>query len=234
MKDRVHISPTHSTTLAIDLAGERLTLCAARALYWPRQATLFIADPHFGKTDSFQAAGLPIPGGATGDDLARLSHVLTATGAERLVILGDFFHTRASQSAEVIAALESWRRRHPALAILLVGGNHDRHAGPPPAALAIEPVVEPFSLAPFVCCHHPPAPLDTTLGGYALAGHEHPAVVLRDVDGTRHRFPCFHAGARAMVLPAFGSFTGGHTVRPRQDDRLFIVSDAFVHEVRGV
>ena len=67
-----------------------------------------------------------------------------------------------------------------------------------------------------------------------LAGHEHPAVVLRDVDGTRHRFPCFHAGARAMVLPAFGSFTGGHTVRPRQDDRLFIVSDAFVHEVRGV
>ncbi|HQY95011.1 ligase-associated DNA damage response endonuclease PdeM [Caldilinea sp.] len=231
MTDRAQAFSTHSTT--IDIAGETLTLLAERALYWPRTATLFIADPHFGKTDSFQAAGIPIPGGATGDDLARLARVLAATGAVRLVILGDFFHTRASQSREVTAALENWRRDHQALEIVLVGGNHDRHAGPPPAALAIEQVAEPFALAPFACCHHPPALFDAQPEGYALAGHEHPAVVLRDVDSTHHRFPCFHVGARAMVLPAFGTFTGGHTVRPRKGDRLFIVSDAFVHEVRG-
>jgi hypothetical protein len=45
------------TIVPIDLAGEAVELLAERALFWPRPATLFIADPHFGKTDRARAPG---------------------------------------------------------------------------------------------------------------------------------------------------------------------------------
>ncbi len=214
-----------------NVSGETLALLPSRALFWPRTTTLFIADPHFGKTDSFQAAGVPIPGGATDADLARLSACITATGAARLVILGDFFHTHASQSTQTLAALAAWRAQHTALEITLVPGNHDHHAGAPPPELNITCVAEPYELAPFLCCHHPPADDDIARPGYVLAGHVHPVAVLRDGDGSRHRFPCFHIGRRAAILPAFGAFTGGQVIRPRADDRVFIVYSGLVREV---
>ena len=211
----------------VKVSGEALVLRPARAIFWPRTATIFIADPHFGKTDSFQAAGVPIPGGATGADLARLSACITSTGASRLVILGDFFHTQASQSAQTLAALAGWRAQHTALEIVLVPGNHDRHAGAPPPELDITCVAEPYDLTPFLCCHHPPAD-DAALPGYVLAGHVHPVAVLRDADGSRHRFPCFQIGRRVTILPAFGAFTGGQAIRPRADDRVFIAYSGLV------
>lgn len=116
---------------------------------------LFIADPHLGKPDSFQAAGIPIPGRTTGDDLALLSTCLTLTGAEHLVILGDFFHTRTSRSAAVLAALADGRNHHRSLAITLIEGNHDQHAGAPPDSLQIASVTEPWTFGPFTCRHHP-------------------------------------------------------------------------------
>lgn len=223
----------------VELAGERVELLGERALFWARERTLFVADPHFGKADAFQAAGVPVPSGASKTDLARLSACVTATAATRLVVLGDFFHAKAGLSEPVLDALAMWRARHAALEVLLVGGNHDRHAGPPPPALNIATVDEPHALGPFACCHHPPAYLATmpdvpAPAGYVLAGHEHPVAALRDVDGTRHRFPCFHLGAHAAVLPAFGTFTGGHTIRPVKGDRVYVVCDGAVLPVTTV
>ena len=212
----------------VEVGGERVRLLGARGMYWARGATLFVADPHFGKADAFQAAGVPVPSGATAADLARLDACLAATGATRLVVLGDFFHAKASQSESVLDTLRTWRDHHPRLDVILVGGNHDRHAGPPPADLGIITVDEPFALGPFACCHHPPDALEPAPPGYALAGHLHPVAALRDVDGTRHRFPCFHVGARHAVLPAFGTFTGGHTIHPVRGDRVFVVCDGAV------
>lgn len=217
--------------LHIEVVAETLALLAERAIFWPRTATIFIADPHFGKTDSFQAAGVPIPGGATGADLARLSACITTTGAKRLIILGDFFHSHASQSAQTLAALATWRTQHASLAITLVPGNHDRHAGAPPPELDITCVAEPYDLAPFLCCHHPLADDDGARQGYVLAGHVHPAVVLRDADGSRHRFPCFQIGRQAAILPAFGTFTGGQAIRPHVGERIFVVYPGSIREV---
>jgi hypothetical protein len=41
--------------MEIVLAGETLRLLPDKALYWPRQQTLFIADAHFGKVAAFRA-----------------------------------------------------------------------------------------------------------------------------------------------------------------------------------
>ena len=220
--------------LDIACAHEKLQLLPQRAIYWPRKATLFITDPHFGKDASFRRAGIGLPQGGTESDLQILAEVLTQSGAARLIILGDFFHTKSSRSANVLDALAAWRGRCQTLAITLVRGNHDHHAGKPPDVLNIDCVGEALQLSPFICYH---APLDEEARRqddpslYGLCGHLHPVFALRDRDGTSLRLPAFHFAKHQAILPAFGRFTGGYEVHKHRDQRVFLVGEQRIFEV---
>jgi DNA ligase-associated metallophosphoesterase len=215
------------STRAIEVAGESLLLLPEKALYWPRQKMLVVADIHFGKAASFRAMGVPVPRGTTSQNLAALDALMAIHDIGHILFLGDFLHARAAHAAATLAAMLAWRLRHPALALTLVRGNHDRHAGDPAAALAIELVDEPHMIGPFAFCHHPG--IDTP--GYALAGHIHPSYLL----ATRFdalRLPCFVVGQARMILPSFGAFTGGFLVTPEPGDAIYVSSGEAVHCVR--
>lgn len=213
--------------LDVTIRGEGLRLLPEKAAFWPRAGTLFVADLHLGKPDTFLAAGVPVPPDTAAADLARLSGLLASTGARRLVVLGDLFHARAGRSAGLFATVADWRAAHPDLAVLVVRGNHDRHAGDPPPGWNFTPVSEPHPDPPFALRHHP----DPTPGLYTLAGHLHPAYTLRGRGRQRLRLPCFWFGPGVGVLPAFGGFTGTADVRPAPGDRVFVVADGDVLEV---
>lgn len=208
--------------------GVALELLPERAAWWPAESTLLLADPHFGKGESFRAAGVPIPRGVTDDDLERLGALVARTGASRVAILGDFFHARAGRSVALHDALARWRASLAGLDIVLVRGNHDRHAGDPPAELAIRCVAEPLERAGVALRHHPVE----EPGQATIAGHLHPAATLRDATGMRHRLPCFWLAGRQLVLPAFGGFTGGADIAAREGDRVYVVAGAEVLEAR--
>ena len=212
----------------LSLAGEDVRLLPERALFWARACTLVVADVHWGKAATFRASGIPIPGGATGEDLARLDRALRRTGARRLVVLGDLFHAKAGRIAtRTLAELRGWRERTLGLEIQLVRGNHDRHAGDPPDDLRVNCVNAPAHLPPFVL-RHQPAP---SAEGYTLAGHLHPALVVSGPALQRERLPCFLIGPRLALLPAFGSFTGSAPVCPDPGDRAFVIADGEVLSV---
>jgi len=211
--------------LPVKWAGEELVVLPQRALLWPEEKTLLITDPHFGKAATFRSAGIPIPVGTTADDLQRLDDVLFIAGdAERLIILGDFFHHKTGRSEQTMAMLGEWCARHRGLEMLLVRGNHDTHAGDPPADWGIRVVDGPLREGPFLFCHEPCA----HPGGFVLGGHIHPGVSLRDPSGSTLRLPCFLFGETVGMLPAFGSFTGLATVRTYPGDLVFALTD---HEV---
>ncbi|MFO0799649.1 MAG: ligase-associated DNA damage response endonuclease PdeM [Gemmataceae bacterium] len=213
-------------TAEVQIAGERLVVRADRSLFWPRARALVIADPHFGKADAFRAAGVPAPGGA-GTDLLRLAAALDHTGAERLVVLGDFWHAREGRTPALAAELAAWRAARPGLRVELIRGNHDR-AGPPPDGWGAWVAV--LGDAPFTFAHFP-EPSDA---GYVLAGHLHPGVVLSGRGRDRLRLPCFWFGPRVGVLPGFGAFTGTAEVAARPGDRVFAVAgEAVVDVTRG-
>ena len=160
------------TDVSLTLAGEQVYLLSERALYWPGTSTLVVADLHWGKASTFRAAGIPLPIGTTSDDLARLDSALQRTGARRMVVLGDLFHARAGRIAShTLAELRRWRSLAGTFEILLVRGNHDRHAGDPPKDLQINCVNAPAFVPPFIFRHEP---VDAE-GAYGLAGHVHPA-----------------------------------------------------------
>ncbi len=201
------------------LAGEPVSLLPDRALWWPREHTLFVADVHLGKAASFRALGQPVPAGTTRDNLDRLSGLVDGLSVRRLVVLGDFLHAATAQQAQVMGPVRAWRERHATLNCLLVRGNHDSRAGDPPPSLRFDIVDEPFRIGPFAACHHPQA----VAGAYALAGHLHPAVQLRGRAHDRERLPCFCEVEGLMILPAFGAFTGSTLELPPETLRCYAV-----------
>jgi len=204
------------------LAGERVQLCAERALHWPRERTLFVADVHLGKAAAFRAGGVALPRGTTASDLERLAALVARSAARRLVILGDFLHAADARVPALDAAFRGWREAHRDLDVVLVRGNHDRNAGDPPPAWNVRAVDAPHLFAPFLACHEPHEPPT----GYALCGHVHPGIRLRDGVGDHARLPCFVLGRRHALLPAFGRFTGLATVPRRAQERVVAIAGA--------
>src|SRR5690349_11647492 len=210
------------TDVMLNISGEEIYLLAERALWWPNASTLVVADLHWGKASTFRAAGIPIPIGTTSDDLARLDSALTRTGARRMVVLGDLFHAKAGRIAShTLAELRRWRSLAAPVEILLVRGNHDRHAGDPPNDLRINCVNAPAFVPPFVLRHEPAVSPE----GYTLAGHLHPGIVLAGPALQPERLPCFWLTPHGAVLPAFGSFTGSASIVPGPEDRIFVVAE---------
>jgi uncharacterized protein len=211
----------------LEIAQETLQILPQKALYWPREKTLFIADVHFGKAASFRAAGIPMPRGTTLQTLAKIDECLQSTSANRIIFLGDFLHNEDSRADETFATFAAWRRLHDQLNLQLVRGNHDARAGDPPVEWNIACVDEGETMGPFCLAHHPEA----DLRGYVLAGHVHPAVRLQGLANDSLRLPCFWFGAYVAVLPAFGSFTGTYTVLPKRGDKVFVVADGSVIDI---
>jgi DNA ligase-associated metallophosphoesterase len=204
---------------AIEIANEQLLMLPQKALYWARESMLIIADIHFGKAASFRALGVPVPAGTTSANLAALEDLMARHVVRQVMFLGDFLHARAAHAPATLAAMQAWRERHPEVQLTLVRGNHDLHAGDPPAQLGITMVDEPHVIGPFAFCHHP----DILVPSYVLAGHVHPVYRLRS-GWDSLLLPCFLVGTERMVLPSFGAFTGGHPVRPEPEERLFVTS----------
>lgn len=119
-----------------------------------------------------------------------------------------------------MTALNDWRQARLDLEIVLVMGNHDQRAGPPPAEWNIQCVSEPWKIEPFLAWHHPPK---QALKGFAFAGHLHPAFRLQERSGFSATSVCFHFQKNLAILPAFGNFTGKHMVAPSPEDHIFLI-----------
>lgn len=208
------------TALTIEVAGATIQLLPERALWYEAERTLFVADLHWGKAAAFRAAHVPVPMGTTSSDLARLSGAIEATGAQHLVVLGDLLHARAGRHDETFRTIAAWREQHAALRITLVRGNHDQHAGDPPAALDIACTDAPFVCGAFVGVHEP----CESSTRYVLCGHVHPSVTVRGRGRQTLRLPAYVFGARRGVLPAFSSFTGGGMYERQTGDRLYAIA----------
>ncbi len=203
------------------VAGEPLVLLPDRAIWIPARRLVIVADLHWGKAAAFRAAFVPIPTGTTANDLTRLSRVLHDTAATHLVVLGDLLHARSGRHADTLATIAAWRESHADVEITLVRGNHDTHAGDPPAELRITCVDAPYAIGPFIGVHEPVDHAD----GYVLSGHLHPCVSVFGRGRQHSRLAAFVFGPRVGVLPAFSSFTGTGMYERSEQDTLFVIAD---------
>lgn len=202
----------------IDVCGEALQLHPERAILWPRQHTLLIADIHLGKEHTFGRHGVPIPEGPSQASLDRLASLIADTQPERLVVLGDLMHAEPTRHESWLDALRDFLDAHNTLDVVVCAGNHDRPAGQDRVDSRIRWHAEPLVQAPFILQHHP----GDDERGYVLAGHVHPVLWIGQQRQKKLRVPVFWLRQGHAVLPAFGSFTGGHSIAPAHGERVWV------------
>jgi len=181
-------------------AGETFDATASGALYWRAQRALLVADLHLEKASWFARLGQFLPPYDSHATLTALAGEVERTAATRLYCLGDSFHDRfgcerlPSSARELLTSLTS------KLEWTWIVGNHDPgfadHCG---GRIADEVEIGGIILR-HEAVRDEPRP--------EISGHFHPKLRV-SMSGRRVSRRCFVTSARKIIMPAFGSLTGG-------------------------
>ncbi|GFE51499.1 metallophosphoesterase [Roseobacter cerasinus] len=180
-------------------AGAALKALGSGALWWPEEVLLCVSDLHLAKSERVaRRSGQALPPYETRDTLERLAGDLAATQARTVICLGDSFDdlTAAASLPEQerlwITQLQAGRRW------VWIEGNHD------PGPLECGGThLQDLTLGPLTFRH-----IATAQGGGEVSGHYHPKAGLYARGRTITR-PAFLLDTRRLILPAYGTYTGG-------------------------
>ncbi len=202
-----------------------------RCLWWEQENTLIVADVHLGKTGHFRKSGIAVPQDIYKADLQRLISMLYLCKAERLIIAGDFTHSRFNRELDLFL---KWRRDFSLLQIDLVKGNHDMLEDDWYAEAGIQVHDETLIINGFEFTHDIPEmnQQENRTSKYVFAGHIHPGIVLNGLGRQSLKFPCFYFAKNHCILPAFSRFTGTYTVTASKGETVYAITPAGLMELR--
>lgn len=203
-----------------ELWHEQVELLPQKALWFKSRRILLVADLHFGKINHFRKSGIPVPAKANDKNTELLINLLNQTKPDRIIFLGDLFHSHYNEEWEVVGQI---RKHFAACSFELVLGNHDilselqyeRHN------MIVYP--KELKVGDFVFTHEPLH--EVPEGLYNLSGHLHPGIQLRGTGKQSITLPCFYFRKQQGILPAFGSFTGLARVSPKKEERIFVIAE---------
>ncbi|MEN9512022.1 MAG: hypothetical protein RLZZ370_1841 [Bacteroidota bacterium] len=198
--------------MALELGGQPLLLSGMKCVFRPATKTLFLADLHLGKAAHFRKHALPLPQMAHLRDYQNLQQMLTHFEPERVVFLGDLFHSTYNQSWKEAAL---FFQSFPQVQWLLVPGNHDILDKQHYLDAGLTCMAEGTNMDGLGLFHHPPSDeLTATVPG--ICGHVHPGYALRSKARDRMILPCFYIRRNLLILPAFGALTGLHPCQKQE------------------
>jgi uncharacterized protein len=185
-------------------AHHEMHLVQGRALYWPRESALLVADLHLEKASFFAARGQMLPPYDSRETLERLALAMRETGARRVYCLGDNFHdakgaarleTHAAGMLAALVRVADW---------VWITGNHDHDLADPANATLGGTLADELEVGGVALRHRARAGVTEP----ELSGHFHPKLVVK-ARGRRIARPCAVRSENRMILPAFGALTGG-------------------------
>lgn len=181
-------------------AGQQFQMLADRALFWPRHGALIVADLHLEKASWYAALGQPLPPYDSHDTLDRLAALAAETRARAIWCLGDSFHDREAADRIAPTVADRLLAQSASTKLRWIAGNHDGLTGGAwGGEVADELVVDG------IVFRHQSKSGETHP---EISGHFHPKLRL-NIRGRHVARPCFVGDERRLILPAFGSLTGG-------------------------
>lgn len=180
---------------AFTLAGETLHALPSGALHWPAQGLLCVSDLHFGKSERLaRRGGALLPPYETRATLEKLEADIDRTAPARVICLGDSFDDLAAADGLEEAARLRLARLMAGRDWTWIEGNHD--AGPVDIGGTHRATV---TLGPLTFRH-----IADSSQNAEVSGHYHPKARIK---GTAR--PCFLLDSVRLILPAYGTYTGG-------------------------
>jgi uncharacterized protein len=208
MTEQVALSITSTRTL--DVASVSLLVDLSGALFWDEQRLLVVSDLHLEKGSSFATRGVLLPPYDTVATLSRLAAVIARHDPRTVIALGDSFHDRNAHERlslsdrDAVTALQTGRDW------IWISGNHDPFL---PRDLG-GTVADEVAIGPITFRHEP------TGARGEIAGHLHPKARVTARGRSMER-RCFACDGERAVMPAFGAYAGGLSVRDTAFARVF-------------
>lgn len=184
----------------LSFAGQNFTIVDRAGLYWPAERALFVADLHFEKASWYAASGQMLPPYDSAATLDRLERAVASCGATSLWCLGDNFHDSCGAERLDPALIARLERLAGRISLHWITGNHDSALETGFGGRLWDEAV----LGGLFLRHR--AELGSSVP--ELSGHFHPRLRVR-LRGRMVSRPCFVRSADRLILPAFGSLTGG-------------------------
>ena len=209
----------------IVLAGARLSLLASGVLWWPAAGLMAAGDLHLGRAERAARTGAALlPPYEAAETLDRLAAEVALLRPRTVLLLGDSFDDMAAADGLHEAVLERLMRLAAGRRWIWIAGNHD----PGPVDLPGGHRAE-WREGSLVFRH---IAQSKGLGGALgeISAHYHPKARLC-LRGQPIARPCFLADAARLIMPAFGTYTGGLDIRDPVFDGL--VGDGAVAFLTG-
>ncbi len=185
-----------NTYYVFDFHGAELWALAEGALFWPSQNLLCVSDLHLGKSDRIaRRSGQMLPPFEITDTLSRLAALIDTHAPKMVICLGDSFDDLDASTSLTQTNRQDLARMKAGRRWIWIEGNHD----PGPVDIGGEHLAE-FSVTGITFRHI--AEPDKTA---EISGHYHPKCGLSH-GGKR---PAFLVDNNRLILPAFGTYTGG-------------------------
>ena len=201
------------TSTEFQFNGEQMLADISGALIWPGKSTVIVSDLHLAKGTSFANKGIFLPPYDSIETLSVLNGVLTYYAPDRVICLGDSFHDNEATNRlgpEEKAIIRQFTRSYD---WIWIAGNHD----PTPTPTFGGKIATHMSIANLMFRH-------ITIGGEAkgeISGHFHPKAKFK-IKGKKMSARCFISdGTDRLILPAFGTYTGGLDISHPTIESLF-------------
>ena len=202
-----------------------LEMLPSRSLFLPETKELLICDIHLGKAEYFQQNGLPLTNNSDQNNFARIKKIVKKYSPEKLIILGDLFHSKYSIDKTLQKKVEDL----PELLktnVELVLGNHD-------VGCDIKNIkIFDFKKTKHITFSHEPVNSENKKN-LNICGHYHPKIYIKN-NGDKLSFRCFAMDINKNVLyiPAFGDLTGGYPCK-QSFKKWAIVSEEEIIEIKS-
>ncbi|MBY0382818.1 MAG: ligase-associated DNA damage response endonuclease PdeM [Xanthobacteraceae bacterium] len=206
----MHGTSATNLSRSISLAGVELAADLSGALYWSEQQLLVVSDLHLEKGSSFARRGVLLPPFDTAATLSQLAAVMQRYDPRTVIALGDSFHDREAHERLVEPDRDTLTSLQSGRDWIWISGNHD-------PALPRDfggTVAEEVAIGALVFRHEP------TGAKGEIAGHLHPKARV-SARGRSVERRCFACDGERMVMPAFGAFTGGLSIRDAAFTAIF-------------
>ena len=214
-------------SIELKIESSSIVLLPEKAILWPEKKTLILSDIHLGKSGHFRKSGIAAPAKINSKNLHRLSILIEDYNPDTICVLGDLFHSGVNYDW---FEFEKWRSEFHNLHFKLVLGNHDTLHKSFYDSATIK-VSDYLITEPFIFTHQADEENNRHPSLTRISGHVHPAIRLKGKGKQTLRIPCFKVSKNEILLPAFGEFTGLHTIKPNETDRVFGVVDNSIFEL---
>jgi len=199
-------------TESLEIKNNTFIMHPSGVLFWEEKSMLLISDVHLGKVSHFRKFGAAVPQNAIQKNFDSLNEAVNFFQPEKIVFMGDLFHSSLNMEWELF---EKWTSKIISKMILVVG-NHDIISPVKYEDLGVE-VVSEIQSEGFLLTHHP----EEREGFFNFCGHIHPAIRMTGLGRQSVRLRCFFKSESQMLLPAFGEFTGSHTLEPNENCQVY-------------